>query len=247
MEKETDRAFWDFVVYRDMGPTRSLRKAGKRLGKNHKSLARLSKKYYWRERVQAFDAYVAQRKVDAVVNEAVAMHQKHVKIAAVTQRIAHTALTELAWRLENTNYLNYGALSMEKLLELTPKLVKMYGEGADMERLAQGFEAKGAEPTSALSVINSLMSNPELLRLFEALIEQAKGTTSPRENAKSEEERLTEGEGPDDSGKDLARRLILKRWPKRDQGNSSQLENQQTEVGPLNGMDEKGDTPCEGA
>ena len=194
-EKETDRAYWDFEVYRDMGPTRSLRKAGKRLAKNPKSLARLSKKYQWRERARAFDAYVDQRKVDAVVNEAVEMHQKHVKIASVTQRIAHAALTELAWRFDNTNYLNYGSLSTEKLLELTPKLVKMHGDGADMERLARGFEAKGAEPNSTPMDINSFISNPELLRLIEALIEQkSKGMTSPRENAESEDERLKEGE-----------------------------------------------------
>ena len=40
LEKETDRAYWDFEVYRDMGPTRSLQKAGKRLAKNPKSLAK---------------------------------------------------------------------------------------------------------------------------------------------------------------------------------------------------------------
>ena len=183
LEKETDRAYWDFVVYRDLGPTRSLQKAGKRLAKNAKSLARLSKKYQWRERARAFDAYVDQRKVDAVVNEAVAMHQIHVKIASVTQRIAHAALTELAWRLDNTNYLNYGILSTEKLLELTPKLVKMYGDRADMERLARGFEAKEAEPNSDTTDIRSLLSNPEFLRLFDALIEQKpKGIVSPRQD-----------------------------------------------------------------
>ena len=185
-----------------------------------------------------------QRKVDAVVNEAVEMHQKHVKIASVTQIIAHTALTELAWRFYNTNYLNYGSLSTEKLLELTPKLVKMHGDGADMERLARGFEAKGAEPNSTPMDINSFISNPELLILIEALIEQkSKGMTSPRENAKSEDEKLTEGEGPDDSGKGPARRPILKRRDKADHGNSSQLENQQAEPRPLNEKDEKGDTP----
>lgn len=30
LERETDRAYWDFMVYRDLGPTRSLQKAGKK-------------------------------------------------------------------------------------------------------------------------------------------------------------------------------------------------------------------------
>ena len=80
-EKETDRAYWDFVVYRDLGPTQSSKRLAKGWQKTRNHLQDSVRKYQWRERARAFDAYVDQRKVDAVVNEAVAMHQIHVKIA----------------------------------------------------------------------------------------------------------------------------------------------------------------------
>jgi len=55
---ESSLAFGRFAQYRDMGAERSLRKLAKDLELNPSTLAEISKKYSWQERVTAFDAYI---------------------------------------------------------------------------------------------------------------------------------------------------------------------------------------------
>jgi hypothetical protein len=169
LDNETDRAYWDFEVYRDMGPGRSIRKAGKRLAKNSKSLAKLSVKYHWRERVRAFDAYVAQRKAEAVVGDAVEMHRRDVETAMLIKNIARVTLAELLWRLNNTDFLNYNSISTAQLFESAPKYSKLYMEGADIERVVRGFKEKGTEDRSTTIDVKSLLNNPEFVRFVETL------------------------------------------------------------------------------
>ncbi len=58
---ETARAYQAFAIYRDMGPERSLAKAGQKLGKNLTTITGWSTKYGWVERAAAFDAEAARR------------------------------------------------------------------------------------------------------------------------------------------------------------------------------------------
>lgn len=53
---ETARAFEAFVVYRDMGASRSIRKVAQNLNKAVTTLAEQSSKYEWVKRVAAWDA-----------------------------------------------------------------------------------------------------------------------------------------------------------------------------------------------
>ena len=53
---ETARAFEAFVVYRDLGANRSIRKTGEKLSKNCTTLAEWSSKYDWVKRAAAWDA-----------------------------------------------------------------------------------------------------------------------------------------------------------------------------------------------
>ena len=54
--EETARAFEAFVVYRDLGANRSLRKTAQELGKNCTTISEWSAKYDWVKRVAAWDA-----------------------------------------------------------------------------------------------------------------------------------------------------------------------------------------------
>lgn len=54
--EETARAFEAFVVYRDLGANRSLRKTAQELNKNCTTIAEWSSKYDWVKRVAAWDA-----------------------------------------------------------------------------------------------------------------------------------------------------------------------------------------------
>jgi len=54
--EETTRAFEAFVIYRDMGANRSIRKTAQELNKNCTTIAEWSSKYDWVKRVAAWDA-----------------------------------------------------------------------------------------------------------------------------------------------------------------------------------------------
>ena len=67
---ETDRAFAAFLVYRNMGADRSIRKAGRKLSKNYATLNQWSVKNSWTERAAAFDDHAAKAEVEAIEDRA---------------------------------------------------------------------------------------------------------------------------------------------------------------------------------
>ena len=245
LEKETDRAYWDFEFYRDMGPGRSLRKAGKRLAKNPKSLAKLSKKYHWRERVRAFDAYVAQRKAEAVVSDAVEMHRRHVETALLIENIARVTLAELVWRLNNTDFLNYNKVSTAQLFELAPKYSKLYMEGADMERVARRFEGTGSEDRLTTIDVKSLLSNREFISSIETLLQDKSDQmislhkdSQPEYENIEKVERLVESKA---SSENSAPGPVLRRRTSFVKRQISVVKNQEIDPRPPNTIKEKGE------
>lgn len=73
VEGESPLAFACFCVYRDMGPTRSLRLAGEqKVNGKKRSLAQWGKwssRFGWKERVAAWDEYIAQKAAAALVEK----------------------------------------------------------------------------------------------------------------------------------------------------------------------------------
>lgn len=64
LPEETGPAWAAFVIYRDLGPSRTLEKAAKTLGKHSSTLSEFGRKWNWEPRVRAWDAEVdrARRK-----------------------------------------------------------------------------------------------------------------------------------------------------------------------------------------
>lgn len=55
---ESAQAYEAFVTYRDMGPDRSLRAVGQKLGKSRQLIERWSSAWNWPERVRAYENYL---------------------------------------------------------------------------------------------------------------------------------------------------------------------------------------------
>jgi hypothetical protein len=231
LPNETAKAYMAFEVYRDMGHDRSIRKTGKILAKNHKSLAKLSRKNNWVKRANAFDAYVGKRKAEAMANDSVKKHRRNAEVAKLFQKIALAPLIVLQWRLNNTDWLlyksDYNQVGTSELMELAPNYFKMYWEGVDKESAARGFEEKGAEDMSTPIDVKSLLNNPEFIRFVETFIQnRPEQMTSLHQDAQSEDTRVEEGEGSVESKECPTPSTVLRRRPRTVNGDSSVVKNQ---------------------
>ena len=79
--EETPKAFEAFCVYRDLGPERSIAKAGKRLGKNRVTLEQWSSKFDWVKRTAAWDAEQDRIARQEQIKAIKAMRNRHAGMA----------------------------------------------------------------------------------------------------------------------------------------------------------------------
>lgn len=93
--EETPKAFEAFCVYRDLGPERSIAKAGKQLGKNRVTLEQWSSKYEWVKRCAAWDTEQDRIARQDQQKEIKKMRKRHAGIAAAMLVKAATALQRL--------------------------------------------------------------------------------------------------------------------------------------------------------
>lgn len=94
-ENETKPAFEAFVLYRDMGTKRSIRRVGQELGKSRALVERWSTKNHWIDRVQAYDDYLDKEAQKVAVREYKAMNQRHIETAKLLQTKALKALKDM--------------------------------------------------------------------------------------------------------------------------------------------------------
>ena len=88
--KETAKAFGQFVIYRDLGPTRSLAKVativgGTRASKPYsvlKSVEELSQRHHWVARVEAYEIAMDRHRVEARQAAITEMEEKHLAMAS---------------------------------------------------------------------------------------------------------------------------------------------------------------------
>lgn len=76
LEDETQKAWEAFCVYRNMGRTRSLERAGQELGKTKANMERYSRTYRWMERVAAFDVYYENLEREVLVKDNIEKHKQ---------------------------------------------------------------------------------------------------------------------------------------------------------------------------
>ena len=128
--EETARAFEAFCLYRDMGPSRSIAKVGKELGKNRVTLEDWSAKYDWVKRAAAWDAEVDRIARQEQVKAIKKMRDRHAKLASdlldtVEQEIANlkpgtmtpneiARITEVATKLERISRGDVGEVIEER-------------------------------------------------------------------------------------------------------------------------------------
>ncbi len=136
---ELSKAFERFALYRDMGAGRSLRKLAKDLELNPSTLAEISKKHAWQERVAAFDAYIDKASQYNQIAQVRIMKRRHIALALRAQKVAEKGLKKLLCDMDDG----------QTLRKLSPEgLSKILDIGCRLERLNRD------EPEQKLEVVN---------------------------------------------------------------------------------------------
>lgn len=94
-EKEGEKAFKAFSIYRDMGEERTLQAVADRLQKSYTLIRRWKNIWSWEERVRAYDNNLQQKAHAEAVKKARKMADRHIGIALKLQEKALQALDKM--------------------------------------------------------------------------------------------------------------------------------------------------------
>lgn len=133
LDRETAAAFSYFVVYRDLGPTRTLSAVARKCGLHEYSLTVLAKRNLWRGRAEAWDAHLDAIRLARQIEQIREMEERHADVAVKIQ-------DKIISRLDS--------MSDEEIKRISHQdIVRWATASADMERQARrgrgGREERG--------------------------------------------------------------------------------------------------------
>jgi hypothetical protein len=125
-QNESTKAFQRFSQYHDMEAGRSLRKLAKDLELNASTLAEISSKHNWQERIAAFDDYIDKASQYNQIAQVRAMKRRQIALALRAQKVAEKGLKKILRDLEDDQLIR----------KLSPEgLSKILDTGCRLERL----------------------------------------------------------------------------------------------------------------
>ena len=159
---ESSKAFERFALYRDMGTGRSLRKLAKDLDLNPSSIAEVSTKHNWQERIAAFDAYIDKASQHNQIAQAKAMKRRQIALALRAQKVAEKGLKKLLKDMDDETLLR----------KLSPEgLSKILDTGCRLERLNRDEPEQSVEVFQQQSFDRLTLGECEILRNLHAKAE----------------------------------------------------------------------------
>lgn len=160
---ESARVYAAFVIYRDLGPQRSLEEVSRRVAKSLPHIKRLSVQYNWVDRARSYDAAIDARAraatEQATIDRRRQMLERHAQTAQKLQDSADMILDELNDRLKVHGGMKN--VNGQMLIQLALAVPKMLDTGQKLERLAEGEPTDRHEHTITLEQAQK-MSDDEL-------------------------------------------------------------------------------------
>lgn len=114
---ESAKRWGQFTVYRDLGRTRTLKRAAERLNLTHRTAQQYAFAYRWVARCEAFDRHLDDQWVAAIKDRQRRMVQDHLKLSAVFHEKALEAVTALVGQ-------NLNATEAARLADTWSKLIR---------------------------------------------------------------------------------------------------------------------------
>lgn len=122
---ESSKAFERFALYRDMGAGRSLRKLGRDLVISPSTLAEISKKHNWQERVLAFDAYIDKASQHNQIAQVKAMKRRQIVLALRAQKVAEKGLKRILRDMDEHLLRKLSPEGLSKILDIGCRLERL--------------------------------------------------------------------------------------------------------------------------
>jgi hypothetical protein len=184
--KEPDRAWFAFVIYRDMGLDRTLAKTAEiyreRYGvqgkpeSTERQMQGWSPRWHWRDRVEAWDMELDRLKRKKEIVAVQEMHQRHLALAKGLQTLGSLGLQSLIERAK-------AAQTTKDPVELTSKEVNSLVEiGIKLERGSRGEPETVVEERRKITsndrrqALRALVEDEESMDVISVLVEKARGS-----------------------------------------------------------------------
>lgn len=152
LEGEGPKAWEAFLIYRDAGVRRTIRRASEHVKSHYATLYNWSSKYNWVARSRLWDKEQDQAAQQAELDAIRDMNKRHTEIALLMQQIAHAEL------------IKHAKEAKKKGIKLHPDLVlKLTKEGTALERISRG-EAQEIIRTEVKDITDYSMLDIEDLR-----------------------------------------------------------------------------------
>lgn len=170
---EHSRCFQAFAIYRDMGPDRALRKVAHELSKSYPVILKWNNRWFWQERVAAYDQYLDRIKLEAQAKARQEMAERQAREGKSLQNLAIGAVAHLLG--EDGKPKKLKASDIARLLEV----------GVKIERLAVGeptenVKEEGIEKVKIIRYPATVEDPDEWTRTFKP--KDSEAAQSPRGN-----------------------------------------------------------------
>lgn len=158
--EESSKAFGAFVVYRNLGPERTLSAVARKIEKSNQLMGRWSKRYNWKARAAAWDAEADKRALELQVKEIAEMRDRHAGLAGKIQKIVDHEI-DLILQAINNGWLT--GLSRKEVLAFAEFATKL-------ERLTRGepdsivADAKAKEGKAKRESLRDAWGDPKLIK-----------------------------------------------------------------------------------
>lgn len=166
---ESSASFQAFIVYRDMGPKRSLRAAATKGGISSTQMITHSRRNEWVKRVAAWDRRKDQARTRAELSELEKMHQRHIR---ASMKLQDLTLLEMKLAIKAVQG-KLDACDLEGA-EAPDKIATTLDKATKIERLARGESTERIEGTLDLSRL-SVEDLRELKRLRDKMRTEGNG------------------------------------------------------------------------
>lgn len=155
LPQEGAKAFQHFCAYRDMGSCRSLRKLAGDLQLNLSTLAELSAKHNWQQRVGAFDGFVEKASQHNQVAQIRSMKRRQLVLALRAQKAAAKGLAKLIREIESDEC-SLKPEGLSKLLDTGCRLERLNRDEPEQSleiRKTQDFERLDEEELETMRML----------------------------------------------------------------------------------------------